>query len=89
VIVFFTSERTGAAELWLCDTEGRIAARQLTRGGSAGSPRWSYDGQWIAFDSFSNGDGDVYVMSAAGDSTWRRLTFEKTTENLPAWSRDG
>ena len=28
-------------------------------------------------------------MSATGDSAQRRLTFEKTTDNLPAWSRDG
>ncbi len=87
--IVFASERTGLPELWLCDAEGKTAARQLTRSGSAGSPRWSYDGKWIAFDSFTNGDGDIYVMSAAGDSVWRRLTFEKTTDNLPAWSRDG
>jgi eukaryotic-like serine/threonine-protein kinase len=87
--IVFASERTGKQELWMCDAEGKTAARQLTRGGSAGSPRWSYDGKWIAFDSFSDGDGDIYVMNATGDSSWRRLTFEKSAENLPAWSRDG
>jgi serine/threonine protein kinase/Tol biopolymer transport system component len=87
--IVFASERTGAAELWMCDAEGKTAARQLTRADSAGSPRWSYDGQWIAFDSIASGDSEIYVISATGDSAWRRLTFEKTSENLPAWSRDG
>ncbi|MEP7336777.1 MAG: protein kinase [Acidobacteriota bacterium] len=87
--ILFASERTGALELWMCDAEGKTAARQLTRAGSAGSPRWSYDGKWIAFDSSADGDPNIYVMSAMGDSTWRRLTFENSSESLPAWSRDG
>ncbi len=87
--IVFASERTGVQELWMCDAEGKTATRQLTRAGSAGSPRWSYDGKWIAFDSTADGDGNVYVMSAAGESSWPRLTFEKSSENLPAWSRDG
>ncbi len=87
--IVFASERTGAPELWMYEVEGKSAVRQLTRAGSAGSPRWSYDGQWIAFDSIASGDSEIYVISATGDSTWRRLTFETTSENLPAWSRDG
>ena len=87
--IVFVSERTGMQELWMCDAEGKTAPRQITRIGSAGSPRWSYDGKWIAFDSFTDGDGNVYVMSATGDSSLRRLTSEKTAETLPAWSHDG
>lgn len=87
--IVFNSDRSGALELWLCDTEGKTPARQLTRAGSAGSPRWSYDGNWIAFDSYNGKDVDIYVVSATGDGPPRRLTSDRASENLPAWSRDG
>lgn len=87
--VVFSSDRTSKMELWTSDSEGKTAALQLTRAGVAGSPRWSYDGQWIAFDSSIEGKSNVYVMSATGEGPWRRVTTEKMPGNLPAWSRDG
>ena len=88
-LIVFASDRSGVQELWMCDAEGKTAARQLTQARSAGSPRWSYDGKWIAFDSSADGDPNIYVISAMGDSAWRRLTFETSSEVMPAWSRDG
>ena len=63
---------------------------QLTSFGGAflGSPRWSPDGQRIAFDVFREGHADIYVVSADGGSP-RRFTTEPSQEVRPSWSRDG
>jgi Tol biopolymer transport system component len=53
-----------------------------------GSPRWSPDGRWIAFDSTAAGSPDVYVIGAAG-GTPRRLTMEPLADIEPSWSHDG
>jgi Tol biopolymer transport system component len=54
-----------------------------------GSPRWSPDGRWIAFDSQGpDGHYDIYVMDASGGRP-RRITPEPSDEFAPSWSRDG
>jgi Tol biopolymer transport system component len=52
------------------------------------APSWSPDGKLIAFTSFRNGKGDIYVMHPDG-SHQRRLTTSKAHDDLPAWSPDG
>jgi Tol biopolymer transport system component len=62
---------------------------QLTRiAGFAGSPRWSPDGQWIAFDSSISGSFNVYVVSAQGGET-RQVTTGTANSYRPRWSQDG
>ena len=53
-----------------------------------GTPSWSPDGKWIAFDSSWEGRFNVYVVSANSGSP-RRLTDNSTTASIPSWSRDG
>jgi Tol biopolymer transport system component len=54
-----------------------------------GTPHWSPDGRWIAFDSQGeDGHWDIYVIDASGGRP-RRLTFEPSDEIAPSWSRDG
>jgi len=64
---------------------------QLTErlGRHQGSPRWSPDGRWIAFDS-QGADGlfHVYVVEASGGRP-RRITDDTSNEHIPSWSRDG
>lgn len=85
----FTSNRSGALEIWVADSEGG-SLNQLTNfnGPATGSPMWSPDGKFIAFDSRPGGNPDVYVVSADGGLP-RRLTNDTTEELVPSWSRDG
>ena len=53
-----------------------------------GTPRWSRDGKWIAFDSNAEGQYEVYVVSATVGKP-RRLTFEPTDDHVPSFSIDG
>ncbi len=53
-----------------------------------GTPRWSPDGQFIAFDSRPNGNPDIYVVSANGGPP-RRVTSSNSEDVVPSWSGDG
>ncbi len=89
--IAFSTDRSGkGSELWVAGADGTNLSR-LTEptGYRLGSPRWSPDGRWIAYDA-QGGDGrwDVYLIDAAGGQP-RCLTPQASDENLPSWSRDG
>jgi eukaryotic-like serine/threonine-protein kinase len=82
--IAFGSDRSGSAEVWICDRDGANAL-QLTRlGGAAGCPRWSPDGRSIVFEA---SDG-IYVVDVAGGRP-RRLTHDDWSHLIPSWSGDG
>lgn len=87
--VAFISERGGAEQLWVADSQGQHAA-QLTSmaGAGAGSPRWSPDGRLIAFDSNQDELANIYIIDAAGGRP-RRITEGRWNNVRPSWSRDG
>jgi Tol biopolymer transport system component len=87
--IAFNSFRSGNAEIWVCDADGRNPV-QLTssNGPQLGSPRWSPDSRRIAFDSPKAGNSDIYVISADGGQP-RRLTSGPSNNVRPSWSRDG
>jgi dipeptidyl aminopeptidase/acylaminoacyl peptidase len=51
-------------------------------------PDWSPDGSKIVFDSYRDGNLEIYVMNADGSSQ-TRLTNNAFTDYDPAWSPDG
>jgi Tol biopolymer transport system component len=75
-------------QIWVCDDDGSNPLQLTDFSLSAGSPRWSPDGRYIAFDSIEAGDGDIYVAPAAGGPA-RRITPQGSHEDVPAWSADG
>jgi dipeptidyl aminopeptidase/acylaminoacyl peptidase len=87
--IAFASQRSGANEIWLADSDGRNQV-QLTRFGRAlnGTPRWSPDSRWIALDSRVDGQPEIYVISVDGGSP-RRMTTDPAEDIVPAWSHDG
>lgn len=52
------------------------------------SPRWSPDGERIAFVSVRTGYQELYVMRADGSGV-TRLTSDSTVAGHPSWSPDG
>lgn len=75
-------------DLWKADTKGGQAVRLTAMPGYESSPRFSPDGQWIAFTGRQNGNGDVYVMPAEGGEI-RQLTFHSAMDDVSSWSWDG
>ena len=64
---------------------------QLTSlGANPGYPRWSPDGQSVAFHSNSedHAHGAPFVVPAEGGRA-RRLTSAPSTDTFPSYSRDG
>jgi Tol biopolymer transport system component/DNA-binding winged helix-turn-helix (wHTH) protein len=90
--VAFTSLRSGQQELWVVDGQGRHPLRLTSseRDEDRAAPRWSPDGNAIAFDQRTkNPDNvDIYVISASGGRA-RRVTTSSAIDAHPSWSRDG
>ena len=88
--IVFVSERTGNQELWTSGANGSDPNRVTSLNGPfAGSPRWSPNGQFIAFDGAEAGSThDIYVVRSDGGPV-QRLTTSDAHDIRPAWSRDG
>ena len=85
--IVFVSSRTGSPELWTSAADGSDTKRITSWNETVlGSPRWSPDGQFIAFDG--NRVRDIYVVRSNGGQP-RRLTVSDSYDIRPAWSRDG
>jgi Tol biopolymer transport system component len=78
-----------ASELWIIGADGTDYRRLAdTPGYRCGSPDWSPDGQWVAYDTWpiggSSGDSQVAVVRADGSGV--RLLGPGA---MPSWSPDG
>ena len=89
--LLFQSDREGPTRLFVLD----LASAAVRRVGSTGDwfdeePRWSPDGQRIAFGSTrgQKGNIDIFVMNADG-SNIVRLTDHQANEQGPVWAADG
>jgi tricorn protease len=73
--------------LWSVPREGG-EARQLTTGGHEARPKFSPDGNWIAFTGQYDGNVDAYVMPAEGGEP-KRLTWHPDSDVVVGWTPDG
>jgi serine/threonine protein kinase len=86
--VAFSSNRTGAFEVWVADSDGLGAVPVTSFGGArVGSPRWSPDGESIVFDCNDRGEPRIYVVNASGGKP--RLIANTGDAAVPSWSHDG
>ncbi|RPJ52196.1 MAG: hypothetical protein EHM23_33195 [Acidobacteria bacterium] len=85
----FISDRSGAAEVWVSDLEGKTPL-QITRFGGpyTKTVRWSPDGRRLAVTAPPYGQFDIFVAEADG-SGLHRLTTDSSDDFAPAWSPDG
>ncbi len=77
-----------AGDLWLAPAGGGAARRLTAHPGLEIFPRFSPDGQWIAFTGQYDGDEQVYVVPTAGGVP-KQLTFYPAVGPLPPrWGYD-
>ncbi|MCC6349941.1 MAG: PD40 domain-containing protein [Candidatus Eisenbacteria bacterium] len=74
--------------IWTVERAGGVARRLTSFPGQASNPRFSPDGQWIAFSGEYAGNLDVYVVPAAGGEP-RRLTWHPGADLVQGWTPDG
>jgi tricorn protease len=77
-----------AADIWLVGIDGGDAERLTANPSTHTSPRWSPDGEQIAFSSSRTGQNDIYVLPLRGEAV-RRITFHDIASVVEAWSADG
>ena len=75
-------------DIWIANENGTGVARLTDNTAREIYPRFSPDGQWIAFLSDRQGNYDVYVMPATGGKP-RQLTFHSADDNVVGWTPDG
>jgi tricorn protease len=75
-------------DLWIASENGSGVQRLTDNQARDVYPRFSPDGNWIAFSSNREGNYDVYVVAAAGGKP-RQLTFHSADDNVVNWSPDG
>ena len=83
-------EDKGKTDLWLVPTAASTSARRLTTHDARdGSPAWSPDGAWIAFESKRGDDEEsqIYVIPFAGGEA-RRVTSVPTGASSVKWFPD-
>ena len=79
LIVFVHGE-----DIWSVPAEGGVATRLTINDGEERYPRFSPDGNWIAFTGYYDGNPDVYVMNRyGGDIT--RVTWHPGYDEVIGW----
>lgn len=86
--IAFQSSRTGRPEIWRSDADGSDLL-QLTSfdNGFSGTPRWSPDGKWIAFDHHET-HSQIYLIDSEGRNM-HAVTSGNYENMVPGWSRNG
>jgi tricorn protease len=75
-------------DIWTADESGANAQRLTDNQARDQFPRFSPDGQSVAFSSNRQGNYDVFVVPAAGGDP-RQLTFNSANDEVVGWSNDG
>ena len=77
-----------AGDLWSASATGGVAVRLTSHSGLELFPKFSPDGNWIAFTGQYDGDEQVYVMPSGGGVP-KQLTFYPARGPLaPRWGYD-
>ena len=71
-------------DLWTASTEGGAATRLTVHDGEERFPKFSRDGQRIAFTGEYDGNTDVYVMDAHGGAI-TRVTWHPSEDSVVGW----
>jgi tricorn protease len=75
-------------DIWVANENGSDMLRLTDNAARDIYPRFSPDGNWIAFSSNRDGNYDVFVVPATGGKP-KQLTFHSADDNVVGWSPDG
>jgi Tol biopolymer transport system component len=88
-LIAFTGKKLIGWDVFLFDRE-RQSYRDLVQGGNSCRPRFSPDGQTIAYVSGqADGKGDIWTMAWDGSGQQRVTERDETYDYFPSWSPDG
>jgi Tol biopolymer transport system component/DNA-binding winged helix-turn-helix (wHTH) protein len=85
----FITTRSGMYQMWRSNADGndplQLAAFER---GFPGTPRWSPDGKWIAFDYHDVEHSQIFLVDSEGRNL-HALVSPDYQNVVPSWSRDG
>lgn len=87
--IAWMSMRSGAEEIYISDANGHDQTRLTELNRYSGTPRWSPDGKWIAFDSYIPSQRvQIFVVDSEGRNVHSVISagFDCV---VPSWSHDG
>ena len=82
-------DATGGRSVWIYETDGQPATRVTFGGIDEWHPVWSPDAQRLAFMSYRDGPGDIYVKSLAAPAPEEPLIADEDQTSPSDWSPDG
>jgi tricorn protease len=75
-------------DIWIARADGSGARRLTSHVGRDIFPRFSPDGQWVAFTGNRFGNNDVFVVHVNGGEP-RQLTYHSGDDSVLYWTPDG
>ncbi len=86
--IAFQSQRFGRAQIWIADRDGNNATQVTDVRTAALRPRWTPDARTVIFESYDNGNADVFALDIATTRV-RALTSRDSDDQNATVSRDG
>lgn len=86
--LLFERSDVGGAEIYAMRPDGTDLVNLTNSPGDDEDPRWSPDGQRIAFVSMRDGNAEIYVASSDGTGA-TNITNNSAEDLQPRWSPDG
>ena len=80
--------RTGSSDIWIVDLERGVPSRLTSSPRSEMVPRWSPDGQSLAFSADWQGPPNVYLQDLAGGPPRVLVPFDRRQQYPWAWTPD-
>jgi TolB protein len=76
-------------QVWSFELSSGAARPFVFNAESSGTPAWSPDGQWVAYQELIGGNYDLVIMNAERTQRTNLSSYSPGAESLPAWSPDG
>jgi Tol biopolymer transport system component len=87
LLLFTQADRTTGLDIWILSVESREAVAFRHSRFTEDEPRFSPDGNWIAYDSDESGSSEVYVAPRGKSGGTIRVSRDGGFS--PRWRRDG
>ncbi|UWZ84776.1 winged helix-turn-helix domain-containing protein [Occallatibacter riparius] len=84
----WAERRAGMEEIWTGGSNGENPFQLTHLNSYSGTPRWSPDARWIAFDCATPHGNQIFIIDAEGRNL-RQITPGPNQNVVPSWSRDG
>jgi Tol biopolymer transport system component len=87
--IAFESNQSGYSGIWSVNSDGSNSSQLTFLNGVAGTPRWSPDGRFVAFDYRPADHSEIYVVEVPGGAPHVFPTIPGADSTEPIFSHDG